>query len=119
MSEQEKFDSETAEVYNRRAGGSNHAAYRDASGAICLWCRSKLSRGGVAITASAIEWLDTMDGVKFVRLTNPNGKLDIILPLEQVPLGTTREGPLGVYYIVDPDVVRVPTFTPVMETVPF
>lgn len=119
MAETENFDASTAEVFNRRPGGSRHAAYKDASGAICVWCRSKLARGGVAITASAIEWLEKMDGPKFVRLTNPNGKLDIILPLDEMPLGETRDGPLGIYYIVDLDEVRVPKFTPVMEAVPF
>ena len=99
-----KFDAATARVFNRRPGGSRHFAYEDHAGSVCLWCRSELARGGVAISASAVEWLGKQEGAKFIRLTNAKSSTDIVLPLEEVPFGQERIGPTGVYHIIDPDV---------------
>lgn len=109
------FDRATARVFNRRPGGSRHVAYRDDAGSICLWVRSDLDRGGCAVSASAIEWLEGMPEGRFIRLTNERGRLDVILPLDQVELGQAREGRHGPYYIVDPDDLRDPDFPPLRD----
>jgi len=119
MSDSNTFDAATARMFNRRPGGSRHFAYEDATGAVCLWCSSKLARGGVAISASAVDWLAATPGERFIRLTNPKGDLDIVLPLDQVPLGPVREGDFGSYYIVDPKDLRGPDFGTVGEDAPF
>lgn len=110
------FDAATARVFNRRPGGSRHIAYQDGAGSICLWVRSDLERGGCAVSTSAIEWLDGMPGAHFIRLTNERGRLDVILPMDQVELGSVREGRHGAYHIVDPDDLRDPDFPPVGDT---
>jgi hypothetical protein len=122
MSELLTFDRATARVFNRRPGGSRHIAYQDGAGSICLWVRSDLERGGCAISASAIEWLDGMPGAHFLRLTNERGRLDVVMPMDQVPMGEAREGRHGRYFIVDPDDLTGPPFPPLRdfgEQVPF
>lgn len=94
---------------------SRHFAYEDDAGSVCLWCRSELARGGVAISASAVEWLGRQEGPKFVRLTNAKSSTDEILPLEEVPFGQERTGPTGVYHIIDPEDLAGPVFTEVAE----
>ena len=116
------FDRATARVFNRRPGGSRHVAYQDGAGAVCLWVRSDLERGGCAISASALEWLDGMPGAHFIRLSNDRGRLDVILPLDQVPMTGAREGRHGPYFIVDPDDLHGEAFPPVRnfsDHVPF
>lgn len=119
MSDQINFDAASAQMFNRRPGGSRHFAYEDSSGAVCLWCRSDLARGGVAISASAVEWLATMQGECFIRLTNPKGKLDMVLPVDQVPLGQVRDGHFDGYYIVNQRDLHGPDFGTVGENSPF
>jgi hypothetical protein len=115
MSELLTFDRATARVFNRRPGGSRHIAYQDGAGSICLWVRSNLENGGCAITASAIEWLDGMPGAHFIRLTNERGRLDVVMPMDQVPMGEAREGPYGRYFIVDRDDLTSPPFPPLRD----
>jgi len=119
MSDSNTFDVATAQIFNRRPGGSRHLAYQDANGSICLWCRSELARGGVAINASAVEWLKAKPGEHSIRLTNPKGDLDIVLPLDQVPLEQEREGRFGGYYIVDTRDLLVPDFGTPGDNPPF
>lgn len=107
------FDAATARIFNRRPGGSRHLAYQDANGSICLWCHSDLARGGVAVSAGAVEWLDGMPGAHFIRLTNAKGGLDVVLAADQVPLGPERSGYHGAYHIVDQRDLAVPDFSPV------
>lgn len=109
------FDRATARVFNCRPGGSRHIAYQDGNGSICLWVRSELERGGCAISAAAVEWLGTMSGAHFLRLTNERGKLDAILPFDQVPIGQPREGRHGQYFVVDPDDLSSPDFPPLQD----
>ena len=111
----ENVDAATARVFNRRPGGSRHIAYQDSAGAICLWVRSDLERGGCAVSASAIEWLDGMPGAHFIRLTNERGRLDVILPMDQVPMSGARDGRHGPYFIVDPDDLNGETFPPLRD----
>ena len=111
MSDSNTFDAATARMFNRRPGGSRHFAYEDATGAVCLWCHSKLARGGVAISASAVDWLATAQGERFIRLTNPKGDLDIVLPLDQVPpWGRCAKAISEPTYIVDPEGLARPGF---------
>lgn len=100
------FDRDTARIFNRRPGGSRHLAYKDAAGSICLWVKSTLGGGGCAISANAIEWLDSMPGDHFVRLTNEIGKLDEIMARADIPMGEGREGQFGPYFIVELDDLR-------------
>lgn len=115
MTEEIKFDAATARVIARRPGGSRHFAYEDYVGSVCLWCRSELARGGVAISASAVEWLGKQEGARFIRLTNAKSSTDEILPLEEVPFGPERIGPTGAYFIIDPEDLAGPVFTEVAE----
>ena len=117
--EKTTFDAATAKVFNRRPGGSRQTAYQDATGAICLWCRSDMAGGGVAVNVSAIKWLATMPEPHFIRLTNTRGTMDKILPVGDVPLDHQNEGRYGGYYVVDPDDLEVHEFTPVGSDVPF
>jgi len=115
MSDSNTFEAATARMFNRRPGGSRHFAYQDEAGAVCLWCRSELARGGVAISASAVEWLGKQEGAKFVRLTNAKSGTDTILSFDQVPFGQERTGPTGAYHIIDPEDLSGPVFTDVAE----
>ena len=74
-----------------------------------------LVRGGVAINASAVEWLRKQKGEKFIRLTNAKSSTDEILPLEEVPFGPERTGHPGAYFIIDPEDLAGPVFTEVAE----
>lgn len=103
MSELLIFDRARARFFNRRAGASRHIAYQDGAGSICFWVRSGLERGGCAVSASAIEWLDGMPGAHLIRLTNERGRLDVVMSMDQVPMGEAREGRYGRHFIVDLD----------------
>jgi hypothetical protein len=109
------FDRATARVFNRRPGGSRHIAYQDGAGSICLWVRSELERGGCAVSASAIDWLDGMPGAHFIRLTNERGRLDVILRLDQVPMSGARDGRHGTYFTVDPEELSGESFPPLRD----
>lgn len=119
MAEHQTFDAATARHFNRRPGGSRHHAYIDAAGSICLWCQGRSPRGGAAVSLSALEWLREREGSKFVRLTNPNGKLDEVVPLDDLPEKEPRDGPGGAYIFIDPEDLRGPDFAPVGDDVPF
>ena len=119
MAEHHTFDAATARHFNRRPGGSRHHAYIDAAGSICLWCQGRSPRGGAAVSLSALEWLREREGSKFVRLTNPNGKLDEVEPLGELPEKEPRDGPGGAYIFIDPEDLRRPDFAPVGVDVQF
>lgn len=119
MGNHQTFDAATARPFNRRPGGSRHHAYEDASGNICLWCQGSSPRGGVAVNLSALKWLRERDGGTFVRLTNPNGKFDEVVPLDELPDKELRDGLGGPYIFIDPEDLRSPDFGPVGDDAPF
>ncbi len=119
MGEQQDFDAATARHFNRRPGGSRHHAYQDAAGNVCLWCRGRSPRGGAAVSLSALAWLREREGGKFVRVTNAHGRLDEVVPLDDLPEKEPRDGPGGAYIFIDPEDLRGPDFAPVGDDVPF
>lgn len=74
---------------------------------------------GCAGLSAVRAWLRERDGGKFVRLTNPHGKLDEVLLLDELPEKEPREGSGGAYIFIDPEDLRGPDFVPVGDDVPF
>ena len=106
------FDADTAQPFCSRAGGSRHDAYIDAAGSICLLCKGRTQRGGVAINLGALAWLEQRSGGRFVRLINRGSLFDVTLRLEDLPRVEARGQGSDAYMFVDPCDVTCPPFPP-------
>lgn len=97
----EGFDRESACKKEARVNGSYHDAYVDGQGNHCLVCISKKVNGGVAVGVSALEWLQTQEGGRFVRLYSLGAGMDVIVAVEELPQKTPLVGHLGNFVIYD------------------
>ena len=105
------FDADTAYPYCARVAG-RHDAYVDARRSLCLVCKGRTQRGGVAINEGALRWLEAWRGGRFVRLINPVSGFDVTISLENLPRGEVRGHGDGAYMFVDPADVTCPPFPP-------
>lgn len=109
------FDSDTARPFDPRPGGSQHAAYQDASGAISIVVRSRLSGGGFAVNAGAVDYARKREEQVFLRLINPVNRVDVTVPLSEIQFGEVRHGRYGDFYIIDKDNLRASDYPPPMD----
>ncbi len=115
------FDAGTAKHLEDGVGGSRHAAYSDANGAVCLLCAGKSDLGGVLVNMCALDWLREQQGVeRYVRLKNKLSGFDVTVTFEKLPKKTIRDGHYGPYVIFDPaDFEAPPPFPPRADGNPF
>jgi hypothetical protein len=95
------FDATSAKCIRKRVAGSPHDAYKDDNGAVCLLCVGSSPGGGVAVNESALNWLREQPGARVVRIKNKLKKLDITIPLDDLPEKQMRDGEYGRYAFFD------------------
>ena len=103
MSELLLFDASTARQYKVKPGGSPHRAFRDEAGCLSMVCRSERAERGVAVSKAGLDWLREQEApARFIRVINPNSRLDRTFRLEDMPDVELREA-ARLYYMLDPE----------------
>ena len=103
MSEQSLFDASTARQCKVKPGGSPHRVLRDEAGCLSMACRSESAERGVAVSKAGLDWLREQEApARFIRVINPNSRLDRTFRLEDMSAVELREAARP-YYMLDPE----------------